>query len=452
MTATLSFALRAHRQADEVHLLAFYDPLTGLANRALLCKRIDEALKQLDSPAQQPAVAAFDVHHLSKINDTYGRRIGDLLLQQVAARLKHHTENDQRVGYLGGGTFVLVEPELVSSEESIVSLLESTVFAEPFVVEGRTLRVTFRSGVAHYPEDGTEADALVQKAEAALRHAKDTGEQYFHYAIDLHSQVARRIGLENRLQAALDEQQFELYYQPQIAVQSGRIESVEALLRWNDPERGFVAPAEFLPVLEASAMIVSVGNWVLARALSDCRRWAEQGLGPVRVAVNVSPLQIRRRNFVPLVVDLLRLNLAGRPGYGLDLEITETAVLQDLEGASRKLQELRDIGVRVALDDFGTGYSSLGLLSKLPVDLLKIDRSFVAGLPDDDASAALVRSIVQLASAFKLVTVAEGVETASQMNLLRQMRCQQTQGFLHCHPVPAAELERVLKNPSEIRR
>jgi EAL domain-containing protein (putative c-di-GMP-specific phosphodiesterase class I) len=211
-----------------------------------------------------------------------------------------------------------------------------------------------------------------------------------------------------------------------------------------------VSPPEFLPVLEASALIVPVGSWVLRRALSDCRRWADKGLGPVRVAVNVSALQIRRRNFVPLVLDLLRLNLADRPEYGLDLEITETAVLQDIEGASRKLEELRSVGVRIALDDFGTGYSSLGLLSKLPVDLLKIDRSFVAGLPDDAPSAALVRSIVQLASAFNLVTVAEGVETPGQMSLLRHVSCHQTQGYLHCRPVSAAELEGILRDPARV--
>ncbi len=306
-------------------------------------------------------------------------------------------------------------PSCPSQLELFVSPLKSSVFDEPFEVAGRTLRLTFRSGLASFPTNGSDADTLVQNAEAALRHAKETGEQYEHYALDIHSSIAERIALEHRLQTAIDERQFELYYQPQVGMQSQRIEAVEALLRWNDPERGLVSPAAFLPVLEASGLIVPVGDWVLERALQDCRRWHDLGLATVRVAVNVSPLQLRRRAFVPLVLELLSRHLSGVEHCGLDLEITETAVLQDLESASRKLQVLRDAGVRIALDDFGTGYSSLGLLPTLPVDLLKIDRSFVSGLPARRASATLVASIIQLASAFQLVTVAEGVETPEQL-------------------------------------
>jgi len=444
MTASLSFALRAQEHEDAAQLLAYYDPLTGLAKRAVFCQRLDKLLAQLAGPGENPAVAAFDVHYLSSINDSYGRHFGDLLLQSVAERLKRHAASDERIGYLGGGTFVLVEPDLINSDESIASLLGSTVFDEPFSIEGRTIRATCRSGVARYPLHGTDSDTLVQKAEAALTHAKETGEQYIHYALEIHSEIGERLELEHRLRAAIDEQQFELYYQPQISMKSGRIESVEALLRWRDPERGLVSPAQFLPVLEASGMIVAVGSWVLHRAVQDCRRWADLGLGPVRVAVNVSALQIRRRTFVPHILDLVRIQLGDRPGYGIDLEITETALLQDIEGASRKLEELRAVGVRIALDDFGTGYSSLGLLPRLPVDLIKIDRSFVSGLPADPASATLVSSIIRLASAFGLLTVAEGVETQAQMSALREMSCDQTQGFLHCAPVPIQQIEQLL--------
>lgn len=445
MVATLSFALRAQRQAAEVQQLADFDPLTGLARRTLLCKRLDEALLQ-GAPAPNPLIAAFDVQQLTRINDTYGQHFGDLLLQQVAARLGQVADDERRIGYLGGGTFVLFEPEIAAVEESIAALLNHHVFGEPYSIEGRSLRVGCRSGLARYPQDGTAADTLVQKAEAALRHAKDTGESHIHYALELHSQIGERIALEGRLQNAIDHQQFEVYYQPKIGVRSGRIESVEALLRWNDPEHGVVAPAAFLPVLESTSLIVTVGSWVLDRALSDCRRWADLGLPPVRVAVNVSALQVRRRDFVPHVLELFHRHLDGRPEFGLDLEITETAVLHDLDGASRKLQELRDGGVQIALDDFGTGYSSLGLLSKLPVDALKIDRSFVAGLPDNAASVALVRGVLQLASAFGLVTVAEGVETIEQMNALRDMDCDQTQGYLHYRPTTAAQIEKLLRD------
>jgi EAL domain-containing protein (putative c-di-GMP-specific phosphodiesterase class I) len=227
-----------------------------------------------------------------------------------------------------------------------------------------------------------------------------------------------------------------------VDVASGRIGSVEALLRWNDPDRGIREPAEFLAVLESSGMIVPVGEWVLERAAMDCRRWQSSGLPPLRVAVNVSALQIRRRNFVEAV--LKQVNGWPGEGFGIDLEITETGLLQDLEATSRKLRELRRAGLRIAIDDFGTGYSSLALLSKLPVDLLKIDRSFIRGLPSDRASLTLVSSIIGLASAFDLTAVAEGVETAAQLSLLTRFGCHQTQGYLHSRPLPTGDLEKLL--------
>jgi EAL domain-containing protein (putative c-di-GMP-specific phosphodiesterase class I) len=260
----------------------------------------------------------------------------------------------------------------------------------------------------------------------------------------MHGVFAERLALEHRLRLAIDMQQFEVYYQPQINLATGRVDGVEALLRWNDLEHGVVSPEQFMPVLESSGLIVAAGNWALARAVADCRRWAKAALGPLRVGVNVSALQLRRRGFVDLVLEQIAGAFSGDEGYGVDLEITETALLQDLEGTSRKLRELRSAGVRIALDDFGTGYSSLGLLSTLPVDVLKIDRSFVAGLPAERASMTLTSSIIALASAFGLRTVAEGVETAEQLDALRRMHCSHSQGFLHCRPLPAADLEHFL--------
>jgi diguanylate cyclase (GGDEF)-like protein len=444
MAASLSFALRAQRHASEVQLWAYFDSVTGLANRALFCRRVDEFVAQLSGPGANPAVAAFHVYQLSSINDIYGRHFGDLLLQQVAERVKRHVENEERVGYLGAGTFVLLEPGTITSRENVASMLEGTVFNEPFSIVGRSIRVSCRTGVARYPLHGSNGDTLVRNAEAALAHARAIGEQYLHYAAEIHSEIAERLTLENRLRSAIDEQQFQLYYQPQINTKTGRIESLEGLLRWNDPEHGVVTPSGFLPVLEDSGMIVAVGRWVLTRAVKDCRRWADLHLGPVRVAVNVSPLQIRRRTFVEDTLDLVRTHLSGLSGYGVDLEITETTLLQDIEGASRKLQELRAAGVRIALDDFGTGYSSLGLLPRLPVDVIKMDRTFVKGLPADPASATLADSIVRLASTLGLVTVAEGVETSAQMSMLREMNCDQTQGYLHSAPLPAREIEKLL--------
>jgi EAL domain-containing protein (putative c-di-GMP-specific phosphodiesterase class I) len=249
--------------------------------------------------------------------------------------------------------------------------------------------------------------------------------------------------LEDKLRAALEQQQFVMHYQPQMDIASGRIDSAEALLRWLDPVDGLLLPGRFLPALESSGLIVPLGNWALSKAVEDLEGWREAGCGPMRVAVNVSAQQLKQREFLH---GLLRLaeRLAPLEGFGLDIEITETTLLQDLEGTSEKLRELRKAGIRVALDDFGTGYSSLCLLSKLPVDVLKIDRSFVSGLPADTASVTLVTSIVELASAFDLTIVAEGVETEQQLAALHALRCSHWQGFLRSAAVPAQELERML--------
>jgi EAL domain-containing protein (putative c-di-GMP-specific phosphodiesterase class I) len=303
-------------------------------------------------------------------------------------------------------------------------------------------------GIARYPNDGESADTLVHKAEAALKRAKDSGEQYLTYRLQMHGEIAERLQLEHKLRTALDEQQFVLHYQPQVDIATGRIESLEALLRWNDPETGLVMPAQFLPILESSGLIVPVGSWVLARAAQDCRRWQTLGLGPVRVAVNVAALQVRQRAFVDEVLSAAE-GLDGA-GYGMDIEITESSLLQDIDTTTRKLQVLRAAGIRVALDDFGTGYSFLGLLSRLPLDLLKIDRSFISGLPAEAASVALTTSIIGLAAAFGLVTVAEGVETSQQLDKLRELRCMQLQGYLYSRPIPVEQIELMLAAPAPL--
>jgi diguanylate cyclase (GGDEF)-like protein len=443
ITANMSFSLGFLQQQDRAQYLTAFDSLTGLAKRELFCQRLDQRLASRLEPESAPTVATFDVMHLSKVNDSFGRHAGDLLLQMVAKRLKYHIADDERIGYLGGGTFVLVLPQEETSAESVTSLLESTVFREPFGIEGRVLRTSFHSGVARFPADGQDGNTLAQRAEAALKRAKEAGEQYLHYQIEMHSEIAERLALEHRLRAALDERQLLLYYQPQVSLATGLIEGVEALLRWQDPERGLLLPGQFLPVLESSGLIVSVGEWVLRQAVKDCRRWRGAGLGPLRVAVNVSAQQIRRRTFVEQV--LAAAEPSDREGAALDLEITETGLLHDVEGASRKLRELRAAGLRIALDDFGTGYSSLGLLSKLPVDLVKIDRSFIMGLPDDRASVTLVSSVIGLASAFGLKVVAEGVETDGQLQMLRKLGCDQSQGYLHSRPLPCERLEELLR-------
>ena len=446
VAATLSLGLRSQQNADAAQFLTYYDPVSGLARRALFCERLNAIIEQQMTAVTPPVVAVFDVSDLSGFNDTYGRGFGDALLRAVAEKARVAADSELHLGHLGGGTFVLVARNVAGTTESAAALIDNTVFDQPFQIQGRSVRVACRSGLARYPDDGKDAATLIQKAEAALRQARESGERYLHFKLQMHSDVAKRLQLEHDLREAVDANQFVLHYQPQVSIATGRIEAVEALLRWRHPQGRMVLPAVFLPMLEASGLIVRVGAWVLSQAAADCRALLDRGLGPVRIAVNVSALQIRRRGFAE---DVLKTVGNWHGGYGVDVEITESSILQDLEDTRRKLQKLRAEGIRIAIDDFGTGYSSLGLLSRLPLDILKIDRSFVSGLPGDRASVTLISSIIQIASGLGLVTVAEGVETASQLAILRSFSCTQSQGWLHYKAMPFADLMQLLEREAK---
>ncbi len=445
LAANLSFALQYLERQNAVHFLSYFDPLTGLAKRALFCDRLGQRLARRVGPEPRPSVVVLDVERLGLVNDSAGRHVGDGLLQRVADRLRRQVDYSECVANLGGGTFALVLPLLGSPEQAFSLLHEriSRLFTKPFGIEGHTIRASARCGIARFPEDGDTSSALLENAEAALKSAKTIGERFVPYQLQMHRGQDERLALEQRLRVAIEEKQFVLHYQPQVDIGSGRIVALEALLRWNEPGRGLVAPGQFLPVLEATHLITEVGDWVIEQALEDLRKWAAAAL-PVRVAVNVSPWQLRQRDFAERV--LARIGPAVNRGRsGLDLEITESGLLQDPDDALAKLSLLRAAGVGVAIDDFGTGYSSLSRLSLLPVDTLKIDRSFVSGLPADPASVALVSTVIALARAFTLVTVAEGVETTDQLQVLRELGCQQSQGYLHSRPQPAAVITLLLE-------
>jgi diguanylate cyclase (GGDEF)-like protein/PAS domain S-box-containing protein len=443
VAANLSFALQYLQREDAVHFLSYFDALTGLAKRRLFCDRLGRRLAARVGPEIRPAVVVFDIERLGVVNDSAGRHVGDALLQHVSDRLRQQVAETDDLAHLGGGTFCVSMPLLGSVDHAVARLHEriASLFARPFEIEGLTIRAVARAGIARYPEDGENAPELIENAEAALKSAKSAGERFLPYRLQMHRGQDKRLELETRLRAALEERQFLLHYQPKVDIGSGELIGLEALIRWQDPARGLIAPSEFLPVLEATQMIVEVGEWVLDQALEDARRWFDAGL-QTRVAINVSPWQLRRGDFADRV--LARLN--GRecfPG-GLDLEITESALLQDPEETTRKLELLRVSGVGIAIDDFGTGYSSLSRLSMLPVDTLKIDRSFTSGLPGNEVSLALVSTIIALARTFRLVTIAEGVETAGQFDTLRKLGCQQSQGYLHGKPQPYEEITRRL--------
>jgi len=312
----------------------------------------------------------------------------------------------------------------------------SETFRAPFNVDGRNIPVDVKCGFARYPDNGNDANALVQNAEAALRSAKSTGEKYLPHRLELSTTVVTRMTMEHRLRGAVERQEFELHYQPKMDVRTRQIRGLEALVRWRDPEAGLVMPGAFLSLMESNGLIVPLGDWILRQAASDLRRWQGAGLSPGRVAVNISPVQLRRRAFADHLLDLV--GDWRSENIGVDIEITEGVLIDDVSSAVSQLRLLRRSGIRVAIDDFGTGYSSLSRLAELPVDMLKIDRSFVNVLTSSGTGRTVAQTIIQLGKAFNMTTVAEGVETPEQLAVLRGMACDDAQGYLFSPPVPPA--------------
>lgn len=451
VASNLSFALQYLYKEDAVRFLSYFDPLTGLAKRSLFCERLARALGRHAGESQEVVVVAFDVERLGAINDSLGRHVGDGVVQFVADALRRNFGGSEWLAHLEGGNFAAAVLDCASYEEAVRLIHDriTAAFGKPLALAGHEIPVAVRAGLARYPENGADAEALLQNAEAALHKARNTGERFLRYRRELSSEVADRLALERRLRVALDANQFALHYQPKVSIATGELVGAEGLLRWNDPERGIVGPGVFLPVLESTGLIVDVGEWVVHQASRDLARWTRQGLKPIRLAVNVSPLQLRDPEFSARFFAAVESSLA-RAG-GIDIEITEGALLDDTEFLGRTLQVMRDEGVQVAIDDFGTGYSSLSRLADLPVDTLKIDRSFISRLAGDKTVQAVVATIVSLARAFDMSTVAEGVEREEELALLGQLQCDQSQGYLHSPPLPVEAFEALLVRAPEAR-
>jgi PAS domain S-box-containing protein/diguanylate cyclase (GGDEF)-like protein len=441
LAANLGFALQSMEKAEAVRFLSHFDPLTGLAKRALCCGHLTHLIAEADSTGSSVLqVVVFDVQKLFAVNDSFGRRIGDRLLEAIGGRLRDTYSNAEQLGYLGGGTFVVALIGKRDGADLGVMLRKSIadLFAQPLHIEGHEFRPVFRYGVAAYPDNAASGEALIHYAEAALTAAREDNEKYLSF-----TQIRRRpkpgsFELESRLDGALERCEFLLHYQPKVNLATGEVVGYEALLRWRDAVEGLVSPVVFIPLLERSGAIIDVGAWVLQQAAQDIHHWRTHGLPDVRVAVNVSPMQLRRGDFVEQV-------LSGRKALGgfrpeIDIEITESMLMQDIEASTRKLAQLREAGVGVAIDDFGTGYSSLRLLAGLPVDTLKIDRSFVVGGEASSTGLALLSTVSSLARTFHMKTVAEGVETEQQVAMLRQLEVDQAQGYFFARPIPAAEV------------
>jgi diguanylate cyclase (GGDEF)-like protein/PAS domain S-box-containing protein len=443
LAGDIAFALDHISKEERLDYLAYYDTLTGLANPTLFRDRLAQHVAISATEHHRFAVVLIDIVQFKAINDALGRQAGDQVLKRLSARLTEGPGGSGTIARLGADHFAIVIDDSKHVEDVARALdeLQSRCLAESFVIEGNEVKISIRAGIAVYPGDGADADALIKNAEVALRGAKSSGESRVFYTQEMTQTITRRMSLEKSLGRALERDEFVLHYQPKVDVESRRIQGVEALIRWRSPDLGLVPPLKFIPVLEETGMILEVGAWVLRRAVHDHRQWQEQKLTAPRVAVNVSAVQLRRPDFVDVVKDILR---QGASPPGIDIEITESLIMDDVEDTIRKLKTLRGLGLELAIDDFGTGYSSLGYLGRLPVQALKIDRSFIVKMTDDPDAMTLVTTIISLAHSLGLKVVAEGVETDEQATVLRLLRCDEMQGYLVSRPVPLEELTPML--------
>ncbi|MEO8361747.1 MAG: EAL domain-containing protein, partial [Vicinamibacteria bacterium] len=441
LAGDISFAIDHIEKQEQLDYLAYYDVLTGLANRSLFLERVAQHIQGASAGGHKLALFLFDLERFKNINDSLGRQAGDLLLKQVAEWLTREPNETPFMARISGDHFAAVVPEL-RADGDVARLLEKRIEAfeaHPFRLNDAVFRVALKTGAAIYPQDGVDAETLFRNAEAALKLAKARGERYLFFAEQMTSKVAGKLTLENQLRQAIENDEFVLHYQPKVNLATGELASAEALIRWNDPMTGLVPPGQFIPVLEETGMIHDVGRWAVHEALTQALKWRLAGFAPIRIAVNVSPRQLRHPNFIAELRQAIGVDTD--VVASLEMEITESVIMEDVKHSIATLQDLRAMGITVAIDDFGTGFSSLSYLAKLPVDTLKIDRSFVVDMTLTPEGLALVSTIIKLAHSLRLKVVAEGVETEEQKRLLHLLDCDEMQGFLFSRAVSAADFE-----------
>jgi len=425
--------------------LAHHDPLTGLPNRLLLNARMEHSLTRAHRNNSQLAVLFLDLDHFKNINDTLGHPIGDLLLQEVAHRLTGCVREEDTVTRLGGDEFTILLEDLQNSRfASDVAQKIIAVLADRFVLQRHEVFITCSIGISIFPSDGDNVTNLLKNADSALYRAKDQGRNnYQYYTEELTTRAMERLSMENNLRHALERNELVLHYQPQVDLYSGSIIGMEALLRWQHPEMGLIAPGSFIPLAEETGLIVPIGEWVLRTACARLQAWIDAGLPKVRMAVNLSSRQFNQKNLAEVVASALRDS--GLDPNCLELELTESLIMEDAEAAIVVLNEIKALGVQFSIDDFGTGYSSLSYLKRFPIDRIKIDQSFVRNITTDPEDAAVSQAIISLSHSLNMKTVAEGVETIEQQEFLRSRQCDEIQGFYFSRPVPALEMELLLK-------
>jgi diguanylate cyclase (GGDEF)-like protein len=430
---------------DTLNYLAYYDSLTGLPNRSLFVDRLEQAIKIADRNEQLAAVLFVDLDQFKNVNDSLGHDAGDSLLKDAAERLSNCMRASDTVARWGGDEFCLLLQN-VDKIDSVNVVAEKIIdsFAKPFYIESKKLFITASVGIILYPLDNNDIKSLLKNADTAMYHAKEKGRNnYQFYNHEMSARLEQRLELEHELRHALERDEFMLLYQPQVDIQQNRIVGIEALIRWQHPDRGMVPPDQFIGIAEETGLIVPIGEWVLEQACKQMRLLQDSGLPAIHVSVNLSVRQLREASLVDKVSQVLEVSELESPM--LDLEITESMLMSDMDRVKRTLRELSDLGVSISVDDFGTGHSSLAYLKQFPISTLKIDRSFICDIPHDKDDVAITIAIINLAKGLGISTVAEGVESRDQLDFLKQQKCNLMQGYYFSKPVTYEEIVALLQ-------
>jgi diguanylate cyclase (GGDEF)-like protein/PAS domain S-box-containing protein len=432
------------RAEERIHYLAYHDTLTGLPNRVLFEEHVTRAITQVETTLHPLAVMFLSLDRFKKFNDTLGHIIGDQLLRRVAERLSASVGDSDTLACFASDEFAFLLAEVRDADDAAEKARRfQRVLEAPFEIDEQELYVTASIGIGLYPHDGVDAQGLLKNAGAALYRAKQQGgNNYQFYTPDMNERALKRLALENKLRSALERKEFRVYYQPQVSIGTGQIVGMEALVRWQHPEMGLVSPAEFIPLAEDTGLIAPIGEWVLRSACAQTKSWHDCGFTSLHVSVNLSPRQFQQPDLLLMIER--QLKETGLDPSSLELEVTESSVMKNAESAISTLRELKKMGIKISIDDFGSGYSSLSYLKHLPIDVLKIDQSFVRDMTSDPKDAAIVMAIIQLAHSLQLKVNAEGVETEEQLRFLRLLRCDEMQGYLFCRPLPVEAFEQLL--------
>jgi diguanylate cyclase (GGDEF)-like protein/PAS domain S-box-containing protein len=435
----------ARAKSLEMSHLANHDVLTDLPNRVLFNDRLTQAIALAERHGKQLAVMFIDLDHFKKINDSLGHDVGDKLLKSVAGRLKACVRRSDTISRLGGDEFVLLLSQVEHAEDAAISARKTLrALTLPYMIDGKSLDVNVSIGMSTYPNDGQDAESLVNRADNAMYEAKRCGRNnYQFFRHEMHALLAERQSLEADLRCALGRNEFVLHYQPILNLQTGQIAGMEALIRWLHPQRGLIYPGQFVPIAEECGLILTIGQWVLVEACKQARAWLDAGLRVVRISVNVSATEFCAKDFLSGV--RAALIATGVEPMNLELELTESVLMDDAEAAVVTLVKLKTMGVRVAIDDFGTGYSSFTYLRRFPSDALKLDQSFVHDIMSDPRDAAIVRAIINMGVSLSQRIIAEGVETSAQLEFLRRHGCAEGQGFYFSRPVVAERVANLFK-------